>query len=373
MKKTFDEIWNWFWDANTIFVQLPVIIGAIIGLYKIFNFFRLKFKNHRDSKSLFPFYNDGSIIIAQQKYIRTKCQNIDPSEEINLKSSFAFAAREDLQNFFVRKVFRGVEPNAQFYLILGDSGMGKTTFLINLFSKYNSFVRSLFNKYSIKLLPLGLEKDKLISQIKAINSPEKTILLLDGFDESPRISNDDISNEFDHLIDLIQNFKFVIITCRTHYFSSQKEEPNELRIKKFNTQGNGFHSIKKMYVSPFDKKDIKKYINKTFKFWQFNQKQNAYKIIDKTDDLLFRPMLLSHIQELVNLKSRDYKLKIDIYEVLIATWLERESNKYPEDEKYNFQIHLGFFTYELTKQIYRNYYKNGLFIPLNEIEKIAEK
>ena len=140
MKKTFDEIWNWFWDANTIFVQLPVIIGAIIGLYKIFNFFRLKFKNHRDSKSLFPFYNDGSIIIAQQKYIRTKCQNIDPSEEINLKSSFAFAAREDLQNFFVRKVFRGVEPNAQFYLILGDSGMGKTTFLINLFSKYKMLV-----------------------------------------------------------------------------------------------------------------------------------------------------------------------------------------------------------------------------------------
>lgn len=373
MQETINTLLDWFNNETSLYfkaLSLPVIISI---LYKIIISIKGRVQTYRDNKSLFPFYSRGVTDKARKDYIRTKCQNIDPSVEINLRSSFAFSAKEDLLNFFLKKVFKGNGVPNQFYLILGDSGMGKTTFILNLFSRYNSFLNSLLKVNCIKLLPLGIENIELKTRIESIQKPEKTILLLDGFDESPNFHNEDIKKEFDRLIDLTKDFKTVIITCRTHYFSSQNEEPNELQIKKFNTEGNGYHSIKKMYISPFDERDIKKYINKKFNLFQLKQKIKAKKIIKNTDDLLVRPMLLAYIKDLVKSDKDVYKTKTDIYEVMILAWLNRESNKYSEYERYQFKSHLAFFSYEITKYIYENYEKNGLFVPFEEIDKLSEE
>lgn len=364
------KVWNWIWDDTFLYVKLPIILG--VG-FKIIVFLVDSIQNYRDSKSLFPYYFDGATRKARKNFIRTKCQNIDPSDEINLTSSFAFAAKEDLLNFFLNKVFKHNQTNNQFYLILGDSGMGKTTFMLNLFSRFNGIIGSVFRRNKIILLPLGLDKETLMSEIRKISEPDKTTILLDGFDEAPYILHDDIAAEFDNLIDLVKGFKTALITCRTHYFSSEKDEPNELKVRKFNTEGNGYHSVKKMYISPFDDKDVNKYINKYFGVFSFKQKKIAHKIIEKTDDLLYRPMLLSYINELVNDKKQDYKNRIDIYEVLVESWLNREANKYPENQKYIFRSHLAFFTYEICKYIYENYSENGLYVPLEKIEMLSKE
>lgn len=367
------KVWNWIWDDTTLYVKLPIILGALVAGYKLVMAIIELIRNYRDNSSLFPYYSDGATKKARKNFIRTKCQNIDPSDEINLKSSFAFAAKEDLLKFFLKKVFKGKYTTNQFYLILGDSGMGKTTFMLNLFSRYHSVIRSLFKSDKVVLLPLGIDKETLKTEIQKIKDPTKTIILLDGFDEAPYILHEDIAYEFDNLIDLVKNFRTVLITCRTHYFSSDKEEPNELKVKKFNTEGNGYHSVKKMYVSPFEDKDVANYINKTFGVFSFKQKKIARKIIKKTDDLLFRPMLLSYIHELVNEKKQEYKDRIDIYEVLVVAWLNREANKYPIDQKYVFESHLAFFTYEICKYIYNNYSVNGLYVPLEEIDRLSKE
>lgn len=367
------KVWNWIWDDTTLYVKLPIILGALVAGYKLVMAIIELIRNYRDNSSLFPYYSDGATKKARKNFIRTKCQNIDPSDEINLKSSFAFAAKEDLLNFFLKKVFKGKYTTNQFYLILGDSGMGKTTFMLNLFSRYNSVIRSLFKSDKVVLLPLGIDKETLKTEIQKIKHPTKTIILLDGFDEAPYILHEDIASEFDNLIDMVKNFRTVLITCRTHYFSSDKEEPNELKVKKFNTEGNCYHSVKKMYVSPFEDKDVAKYINKTFGVFNFKQKKIARKIIKKTDDLLFRPMLLSYIHELVMEKKQEYKDRIDIYEVLVVAWLNREANKYPIDQKYVFESHLAFFTYEICKYIYNNYSVNGLYVPLEEIDRLSKE
>ncbi|MBL1278659.1 MAG: hypothetical protein COA33_000160 [Fluviicola sp.] len=364
------KVWNWIWDDTFLYVKLPIILAA--G-FKLVVFFVGVIRNYRDNKSLFPYYNHGATKKARKFFIRTKCQNVDPSDEINLKSSFDFAAKEDLLKFFLNKVFKGKRSSNQFYLILGDSGMGKTTFMLNLFSRYNTIIRSLFSREKINLLPLGLDKESLKSEIQKIKDPNNTIILLDGFDEAPYILHEDIVSEFDSLIEMVKNFRTVLITCRTHYFSSEKEEPNELKVKKFNTEGNGYHSVKKMYVSPFEDKDVTKYINKSFGVFRFKQKKIARKIIKKTDDLLFRPMLLSYIHELVREKKQEYKNRIDIYEVLVVAWINREANKYPEDEKHIFESHLAFFTYEICKYIYNNYSVNGLYVPLEEIDRLSKE
>lgn len=349
-------------------------ISSIIGAIAIFTKFIFKKINTvKNDKKLSYHFERNTASLAQENYIKTKCQNVDPSDEINLKSSFAFAAKEDLLKFFLKKVFKNSNTVNKFYLILADSGMGKTTFMVNLYIRYNTFVNSLLNKSKMTLLPLGIGYEELIVYLGKIQNKENHILLLDGFDELPESNNENIEEYFHKIIDQTKDYKTVIFTCRTHYFSSEKDEPNELKIKKFNTRGNGFHSVKKMYISPFDETDIKKYINRTFNIFQLNQKKRAYEIVKNTDDLLFRPMLLSYIKDLIKYNNEKIFFKVDVYEILIASWLERETNKYPEKERLDFKKNLAFFSYELSRLIYENFDDNGLYITLEEVERLSKE
>lgn len=367
----FDKSYQWFISESNVWIgniTLPILLGLI---YKCIIFILEKIKTNRIEKSLFPYYTRGQIIESQKKYIRTKCQNIDPANEISLKHSFAFATREDLLHFFLRKVFKVRENENRFYLILADSGMGKTTFMLNLFVRFQSFLYINFNSKKIKLIPLGEDFDTTKKTINAINIPSETILLLDGFDEIPTVDNGTILSKFDELIELVKEFSTVLITCRTHFFSSEQEEPFELKIKKFTTAGNGYHILKKIYISPFDDKDISKYINKTFRFYDFYKKSKADDIVGRTNDLFARPMLLSYIKEILTLKDSPLETNFDIYEALIFNWIKRETNKYPKEKQLDFKLNLIYFSYAASDYIYKNYKKNGLFIPLLEATKLS--
>ena len=252
--------------------------------------------------------------------------------------------------------------------------MGKTTFLLNLFRLYNRNVRNLiFSNERIKLLPLGENFEELQKVISQIKEREKTILLLDALDESNLFFQEETKNYavfFDKFISLVSNFKQVVITCRTNFFINEKEEPYELKIKKYNTIGNGFHIIKKVYISPFNKSDVQKYLNNTFHLWEIEKKKKAKKIILSTKDIFFRPMLLSYIQDLVKLNKNVF-LKFEVYENLIEAWINRESLKYPESERIVFKDNLYHFTYELAIHIYNNYKENGYFISFENCQEVA--
>lgn len=372
MTEYLNQAYCWFLNETSIYLKaitLPIIIGSI---YKLVKYTFNKYINYLSEKSLFPYYTNSFVENSQKKYIRTKCQNIDPANEISLMQSFAFATKEDLLNFFIGKVFKVRENENRFYLILADSGMGKTTFLLNLFIRYSSFLNYKINKKNIKLLPLGESFETTSKNIINITDPKNTILLLDGFDELPTTDNESILNRFDELIDQVKNFSIVLISCRTHFFSSESDEPFELKVKKYNTNGNGFHIIKKIYISPFDKKDIQKYLNKTFYFYEYRKKRTAYEVVDKTVDLMVRPMLLSYIEDIVNTRNTYFTTNFDIYESLINSWVIREANKYPENEQWEFKLNLIYFSYAVSDFIYNNYEKNGVYIPLIEAKNISD-
>ena len=371
MTNFFTELHEWLTDEIYLYIKaisLPLILGAV---YKFGKFFFQKFRAFKTSRSLFPYYTDRQIEETQKKYIRTKCQNIDPANEVSLKQSFAFATREDLLNFFLKKVFKVNENENRFYLILADSGMGKTTFLLSLYMRFNSIFYINFHKKKIKLLPLGESFETTSSNIKSITDPHKTILLLDGFDELPTFDNANIKNKFNEIFELVKDFSTVLISCRTHFFSSENEEPYELNIKKFNTNGNGYHTIKKIYISPFDESDIKKYINKTFPFYEISNKRRAIEAVHKTNDLMARPMLLSYIKDIITLNDTYLTTNFDIYESLIYNWIQREANKYPLDKLLEFKLNLVYFSYAVSDYIYKNYERNGLYIPIEEAQKIS--
>lgn len=225
----------------------------------------------------------------------------------------------------------------------------------------------------MKLLPLGENFDALCEVIEKISQPENTILLLDALDESNLFFHEETksySKYFDKLINEVSHFKQIIITCRTNFFINEKEEPFELKVKKYDTKGNSFHIIKKVYLSPFNKTDVRKYINNAFRFWEIDNKEKAKRLVDSTKDIFFRPMLLSYINDLVKLNKNNF-LKFEVYETLIIAWINRESNKYIESERFKFKEDLWHFTYKLAFHIYENYKEKGYFISFNDAQTIA--
>ncbi|WP_079242334.1 NACHT domain-containing protein [Chryseobacterium indologenes] len=378
MNELIEIFFNHFFTHKISKILAEIInVGAICtAITFITKYFYNLFLKRKNNLSLKPYYTNTVLQSAKKKYIRSKCQNIDPSNEIEYNNNFAFAVREDLLNFFLKNVFRIKDPEQKYYLILGDAGMGKTTFLLNLFRLYNKNIRQLiFSNEKMKLLPLGESFDELKKIISEIPEPEQTILLLDALDESNLFFHEQTNNYslfLDKLINSVSHFKQVIITCRTNFFINEKDEPFELKIKKYNTEGNGFHIIKKVYLSPFNQADVNKYLNNTFPLWEIEKKEKAKKIILSTKDIFFRPMLLSYIDDLVKLNRNDF-LKFEVYETLIEAWINRESNKYLETERYIFKNNLYLFTYELAISIYNNYKENGYFISFEESQAIALK
>ena len=163
-----------------------------------------------------------------------------------------------------------------------NSGMGKTTFMINLYMQYTSFF-NFSRKYKIRLYPFG--DARILDQIKKIEpeKAKKTILLLDAFDEDKNLvppsepdglSDDDrFRRRLDEIIETVRDFREVVITSRTQYFPGQEKQPYELKIPSFDDKG--FHTMAKLYLSPFDNKEIKRYLRKKYgmlKFWQRKKK-----------------------------------------------------------------------------------------------------
>jgi len=338
------------------FVFLLIII--ITQLNSLFKYVIIKIKSRSTVKDLHPFYSKVDIENATKYYIKTKFQNVSPSEDEEPGRNYISAAREPLIPLFVNKVFKNKSDNNKYYLVLADSGMGKTTFMINLYLTYKFKAQSFFSnyKYDIKLFPLG--HPNTFNKIKEM-SPEKksnTILLLDAFDEDNYAALD-YKKRLNEILDMVWEFRVVIITCRTHFFPSSKNEPKETGRFKFGPDG-GQYSFQKIYISVFSEIDIKKYLTTKYSsilFIKSSKYLKALSIVLKSPNLMMRPMLLSRIEDLL---TSDTAIQYDfqIYKVLIDNWIKRESNKpyiiAKYDSKYASMLYL--FSRSLARHLYEN-------------------
>jgi formylglycine-generating enzyme required for sulfatase activity len=309
-------------------------------------------------KNLKPFYMEYEIKRATENYVPTKCQNVDPSAQNEPGNVHAFVTREELIPFFTDKVFKN-KKEEKYYLVLADSGMGKTTFMINLFLTY---IKKPDPNYKIVLLPLGHEKtDAKIDKIK-IEEKYDTILLLDAFDEDPKAVKD-YKKRLDAIIQKTKDFQTIIITSRTQFFPSDSEIPKETGIYKFGGDKKE-HKFYKIYISPFDDNDIEKYLKNKYHFYERSKMENARDVVKKSPNLMVRPMLLAHIDDLIGEKEYDYTY--EIYEVMVKKWIERERVKNKKE--------LRRFCREVAKDIYKfRKSRKGLYIDGDDIKNMAEQ
>lgn len=323
----------------------PIWISVFIGIFSLLfailkelvPWIKVKIQSHLISKRLGKdLYPHMYVKQEIQHYILHECQDIDPAvdEEPRNLASNRRNLFSDLKDFFN-------PPSKYRYLILlADSGVGKSCALLNVYVK---FFRSLRRQgYRLVLFPVGIPD--LDDRIKSISKEEqhRTILLLDAFDEDPK-SITNYKQRLNDILELTNEFKGILISCRTQFFAKDDELPYKTDIPKYYPRAAGdpakyfFHKI---YLSPFSDIQVEKYLKNKFPFWKASRRKKARALVLKIPNLSVRPMLLAHLDTVIT-QNKEVRTAADIYEVLIEAWLEREEGHVDREALREFSMHLS--------------------------------
>jgi len=135
-------------------------------------------------------------------------------------------------------------------MLLADSGTGKTSFLLNYYSRW--WRSRKHNQFRLSLIPLNLPNaDESIQRIP-LEDRSATALCLDALDED-RQAIGNHNERLSRLLDVARGFRTVIVTCRTQFFPKNEEIPSDTRILKIGPVGpneSRVFSIQKLYLSP---------------------------------------------------------------------------------------------------------------------------
>lgn len=239
---------------------------------------------------------------------------------------------ELLRDFFINKVFirDSQEPN-NVYLLFGDTGTGKSTALIHLFSDY-------INNYTKKSLPyqirlISLREDDALAIIQNIQDKENHILLLDALDESPLAQDIHQYNTFlQQLKAAFRDFARVVITFRPQFFSQKQPETDLIQPKQ--RTSTGWLKCTEFYLAPFSNTQVQAYLDQAISFRSNNKKrQKAETLVNKQTLIFIRPLVLTYIKDIVD-SNREANTTLDIFDIIIEKTLQRDLDKtYPDPKE----------------------------------------
>jgi hypothetical protein len=302
--------------------KIVAIIGTLATIAttlvtKTYPWMRSKLDSHSIAKRIgAELYTKASLERAIKYYIPPYCQALDPggAEEPRLIVN----PKQKLFNFLDEALQHPTEY--KFIFLLADSGMGKTSALINYYVRH---IRRWRKPYNLFLIPLGITD--VDERIEAIENKGNTVLFLDALDEDTLAIVDHIER-LRILLKATSDFQRVLISCRTQFFSKDEEIPKETGRIKVGSRAAGepaeylFHKI---YLSPFTDKQVASYLKHRYPFWNKRGRKDASAMVQKIPLLSARPMLLAHIDDLVQ-ANRQIKYSFELYEEMVEAWLERE-------------------------------------------------
>lgn len=269
-----------------------------------------------------PFDHD-TIARSVQFYVRPSCSATDPSCEAEPAQAL-ITPRESLFRVLDR-FLRESTSKRKHLLLLADSGMGKTSFLLNYFAASDGGRAA--RRRSIYLISLAsLNCDDLIDAIPEADR-RGIDLFLDALDEDQKAYGR-VRERVAELIRRCHQFKSVVITCRTQFFTSDDEIPVETGLYKVGpvpANESKAYSFRRLYLSPFDDDQIAEYLKNRYPgLLNVGRRRAAREIVDKIPSLAVRPMLLAHLPDIMDLRS-DIEFPVDLYEAMVRAWLVRES------------------------------------------------
>jgi len=299
------------------FVAAAISLLAALNKYRVSQKKKILLSNDLSSRFIKQF-GKGELSRHLVSYIVPHCSPSDPANKEG--EEYLADIREPIFEYIDRTI---ISSGKSYQLLLADTGMGKTTFCLN----YLAYAKNKHPEYNFALVSLSSKSSD--NHIKSVPSKADTILIADAFDEDPNgwgRGRDRLSE----LLEICEDFKSVIITCRSQYFLSDdaipRETPLQVLVPRTLGQGQVFHLIRS-YISPFGPEEISSYIDHRFPrlyFWRWPSRRKARALVEAVPDLAHRPMLLERLPELVSQKITSNEL-YDLYFVLVEGWLERES------------------------------------------------
>ncbi|HWM95080.1 MAG TPA: hypothetical protein VN493_30270 [Thermoanaerobaculia bacterium] len=297
---------------------------------------------------------------AIRYYIEPRCDSKDPSEGI-------VDIGADPSN--KRKLFRVLDeslasPRSRYLFILADSGMGKTSALINYFARH---VRKWRKPFRIAIVPLGISDAD--ARIEKIQQKEDTVLFLDALDEDQEAIKN-YHQRIDQIIGETLDFRAILITCRTQFFPSDAAIPISTKRKKTGPRPAGRsaeHTFEKIFLSPFSQKEVLRFIRKRYPIWKLAERLRTLSLVKSVPSLVHRPMLLAHLDVLA--KSRTIiGCSLDLFEEMVEAWLRRERGFVPDTN------HLRTFSELAAVDMLINSGRRGMErMPRPEIEQLAKE
>lgn len=351
-------------------VYLFVLILVIGIVYQVAKYLTVIRHRHLLHKELTPFFSVADVEKAIHIYVPTNYQNISPTEDDEPGRGHIASAKNQLIPLFLKSVFRNdVSNRNKYFLILADSGMGKTTFMINLFLRYKCQWNRFFSSRAHIIL-LSLASPDAIDIILKVKDKRNTILLLDAFDED-LAAIDDHKTRMREILSATSEFRQIVITCRTQFFPTEEEEPYRTGYFSFGEPSE--FKFEKLYISTFNTQDIKTYLRKRFSIFEYRKYGIALDIVKKIPNLAIRPMLLQYSYDLAS-ANRSYDYSVEVYEVLVEKWIERESGKPGVIQKYGSRRTYEEFLYDFSQNLALDMYENrdkrgGFFVNPDEISQ----
>lgn len=353
-----------FWLDLAILICIIGTIGYLCYRFFVKPYFgNMSWRKQYIETKLLPHYAEYLSKRSRRLYITTRFQTKAPSDYIDPHDTLSADPSENLVEFYIKNVFVKSNTNNNLYCVLGGSGMGKTTFAVNLLRQY-------VLRYNEKNLPydiylLSLSDDNVLVKIAEISNPQNSIIILDALDE-----NQEATKHFSNFIKILEkaiaDFRCVVITCRTQFFADEKSELTQSCLINYGKE-KGFRVYNKHYVSPFSHDEISRYINRLFK-WKYSKKKRAKEVVNKCSAVMIRPLLLSYIELFT-----ESNVKIDtitqIYELLIKKWIEREVALFNPDQQPQQKILLHTFSQKVAVNMYENRKsRNGFYISSDDLK-----
>jgi len=201
--------------------------------------------------------------------------------------------------------------------------MGKSSFVINYYAHNLKLQKR--KRHRLAVVPLGIPN--ALEAIARIDNKKETVIFLDAFDEDTEAIKDH-ARRLHELMRACSGYRRVLITCRTQFFPSDEEIPQQTGIARVAPRLPGepaVYEFWKLYLSPLNDTQVDKFIRQRYPIWRWRKRNQARALVRKIPFLSVRPMLLAYTPDLIESRTAHFKYAFQVYEVMIRKWLERES------------------------------------------------
>ncbi|KAG0013694.1 hypothetical protein BGZ80_010914, partial [Entomortierella chlamydospora] len=267
---------------------------------------------------------------------------------ISPRAKASARSKEDFD--LTSKVHEFLDSDKKVFLILGDSGAGKSTF-------NRALEISLWDKYDgkDKRIPLFIhlpaikdqERDMMAERLRKANFTEIQILELklhrefivicDGYDESQQTHNLYMSNELNQPGGWRAQ---MVISCRTEYTGADYKDCFEPVDRN---SGGNIDLYEEAIIKPFNASQIQDYIDQYISLrkpsWESKDYQEALKQVPNLQDLVRNPFLLKlaldvlpQVLETNSKFSEAHITRVGLYDKFVTQWIERAKIRLREME-----------------------------------------